>query len=97
MSEKRMLSEDEVFEMISYLVASAQGLLNEPAAYGSLRLIDAAGRLAGFAMNGASEEAESFLEELRAVMSNPNAYATFLDGSVRKIALELKQRRVGLT
>ena len=30
MSEKRMLSEDEVFEMISYLVASAQGLLNEP-------------------------------------------------------------------
>ena len=105
MSEKRMLSEDEVFEMISYLVASAQGLLDEPAAYGSLRLIDAAGRLAGFAMNGASEETESFLEELRAeidegkllVMSNPDAYAAFLDGSVRKIARELKRRRVGLT
>lgn len=105
MSERRMLSEDEVFELISYLVVSAQGLLEEPAEYGSLRIIDAAGRLANLIGNDASDEGGSFLKELSAeidegkllVMSNPDEYASFLESAVIKITRELKRRRVDRT
>jgi hypothetical protein len=100
-----MLSEDEVFELISYLVVSAQGLLDEPAEYGSLRLIDAAGRCANLAKNDAPSEARTFLEELSAeieegkllVMSNPDEYAIFLDSAVRKMTRELKRRQADRT
>ena len=37
--------EEQIFELISYIVVSARNLLEEPARYGPFRLIDTAGRL----------------------------------------------------
>ncbi|MEM1520161.1 MAG: DUF6092 family protein [Candidatus Bathyarchaeia archaeon] len=43
-SNKRLL-EDPRFKLLSFLVNSARGCIDEPTLYGSLRLIDAAARL----------------------------------------------------
>ena len=102
MSEKGLLSPDAAFELLSYLVSSAQLLLHEPAAYGSLRLVDAASRLARLAAEEAPGESQAFLQDLHArieegkvlLMSDQEAYAAFLDEVVRKVARELRRRNM---
>lgn len=41
----RKLVEDPHFKLLSFLISSARGCVDEPELYGSLRLIDAASRL----------------------------------------------------
>lgn len=47
MDQRVMVTEDDVFELVAFLVTSARLCVDEPKLYGPLRLVDAASRLLG--------------------------------------------------
>ena len=99
------LSQDEVLELIAYLVTSARGLLDEPVDYGPMRLINAAQRMCAWAAPRTDDEAlRALLERLvdglpRDVarrISDPDGYRRALDEHCRVVAAAL-MRRAGRT
>ena len=54
---------DEMFNLIAYMVTSARGLSDEPADYGTFRLLDSAGRL--LAIMESHELLDPFLASLK--------------------------------
>ncbi len=79
-----------LYELLGYLLTSARGLLEEPAEYGPLRLLEGASRLCGLMMAGGSSYTEA-LGELKSgidagkfsVISDSEAFAQTLDRAVR--------------
>jgi hypothetical protein len=100
MSERMVVSEDHLYELLSFLATSAHLCVHEPRYYGTFRLIDAASRLIGFALAGGQLEDDEFLRELKEdinkrkflLMTDQETYFQLLEDATRKLAAELKRR-----
>ena len=93
--------DDRLFELAAMLVSSARGAPEEGAMTASLRLIDAAGRLAELRIGGANARDEEFLSGLqtairdgmtRSYLESEESYIAFLDGLVEMVADEARAR-----
>ncbi len=100
MSQRMVVSEEGLYEALSFLVSSAHLCVVEPRLYGTFRLIDAACRLIGFALEGGQLEDDQFLREFKEdadkrkllLMTDEEAYFQFLEDATRKMAKEMKRR-----
>jgi hypothetical protein len=81
----RKLIESPQFKLLSFLVSSARGCVDEPALYGSLRLIDAAARLIdimqgeGLVNDDLIRLRELIKEKMDLVMYDEEGFVEFLD------------------
>jgi hypothetical protein len=81
----RKLIESPQFKLLSFLVSSARGCVDEPALYGSLRLIDAAARLIdimqeeGLVNDDLIRLRELIKEKMDLVMYGEAGFVEFLD------------------
>ena len=95
-----MVTEDDVFELLAFLVTSARLCVDEPKLYGTFRLVDAASRLIGFALKSDQLEDKQPLQQLKdeidekkfLLTTDQEGYVKFLDDLTRKVARELKER-----
>ena len=100
MSQRLAITEEELYELLSFLVSSAHLLVNEPEHYGSFRLIDAACRLVGFALEGGHLEDDPFLREFKEdadkrkflLVTDEEGFLQFLEDATRNVAREMKSR-----
>ena len=99
------LSSDEILEFVAYLVTSARGLLDEPADYGSMRLLNAAQRLCVQTASRIDDPslrtvlerlAEDIPRDVVRRISDPQGYREALDDRCRAVATAL-MRRAGRT
>jgi hypothetical protein len=94
------VTEEDLYELLSFLVSSAHLLVNEPEHYGSFRLIDAACRLIAFALDGGGLEDDSFLRAFKEdadrrkllLMTDQAGFLQFLEDATRDMAREMKRR-----
>jgi hypothetical protein len=82
--------DQELYELLGYLLTSARGLLDEPGEYGPLRLLEGASRLCGLmakaesAYGAAVSELKNVIDAGKfSVMSDPQAFQRTLDQAVR--------------
>lgn len=95
-----VLTEDQAYELLTFLVTSARLCLDEPENYGSFRLIDAASRLMGMILEGEGAVDGEFYAQLRQeiesrktlIMSDEAAYADLLKQAAREVGRHLKTR-----
>jgi hypothetical protein len=100
MEQRMMVTEDDVFELLAFLVTSARLCVDEPKLYGTFRLVDAASRLIGFVLESDRLEDKQPLQQLKdeidekkfLLTTDQEGYAEFLDDLTRKVARELKER-----
>jgi hypothetical protein len=100
MSQRLVVTEEDLYEVLAFLVSSAHLCVVEPRFYGTFRLIDAACRLIGFALEGGQLEDDQFLREFKEdadkrkllIMTDEQAYFQFLEDATRKMAKEMKGR-----
>jgi hypothetical protein len=100
MSERTVVNEEQAYELLAHLVASAELCIKEPYYYGTFRLIDAASKLMGFMLenqpDGDRSWLESFKQEVDAkkewMMWDREGYFEFLRGATGSVAGELKHR-----
>jgi hypothetical protein len=91
-------SPDAVFDLLSFLVSSARGALEEGVYTASLRLLDAAGRLAALATEqGADDFVARLGEQIRAegtasYLESAETYIAFLDRVLSEVAGEIRRR-----
>jgi hypothetical protein len=97
-SETSPSPEGSFFELVSFLVSSARGAPEEGVYTASLRLIEAAGRLAAL---GAEHESDEFLRALSAeiragattsYLESSERYLAFLDRVLSSVATEVRHR-----
>ncbi len=87
---------DPHFKLLSFLITSARGCIDEPQLYGSLRLIDAAARLIDIMMvEGKTTEEllnlkKAIEENIVLVMYDEKKYIEFLDRLVKDLAKIIK-------
>lgn len=90
-----VLAEDEALELLAFLVTAARTQIDEAAEYAPLRLLTAAGRLAGFIADRASPETRALLAgPLKQFLDAPlaavdPAFAARLDDVCRAMAEHL--------
>ena len=85
--------EDQAWELLAYLTASAELCTTQPNYYGSFRLIEAASRLIGFMVDDSEAEAD-WLREFRSdidekkiwMLRDREAYFGFLRESAATLA-----------
>ena len=100
MSQRMVISEEDLYEILAFLFSSAHLLVQEPHLYGTFRLIDAASRLIGFALEGGQLEDDQFLREFKEdvdrrkllLMTDQEAYFQLLEDATREMAREMKRR-----
>jgi hypothetical protein len=100
MSQRMVLSEEDLYEALSFLVTSAHLCVHEPTTYGTFRLIDAACRLIGLALESGGLADDQFLREFKEdadkgkllMMRDEEGYFQFLEDATRRIAKEMKSR-----
>jgi hypothetical protein len=100
MSQRMVLSEEDLYEALSFLVTSAHLCVTEPRTYGTFRLIDAACRLIGLALESGGLVDDQFLREFKEgadkgkllMMTDEEGYFEFLEDATRKMAQEMKRR-----
>ncbi len=100
MSQRLAVTEEELYELLSFLVSSAHLLVNEPEHYGSFRLVDAACRLIEFALVNGRLEDDQFLREFKEdadrgkllMMTDEEGFLQFLEDATRDVAREMKRR-----
>ena len=100
MSQRMVVSEEDLYEVLSFLVSSAHMCVVEPEFYGTFRLIDAACRLTGLALENGQLEADQFLREFKEdadrrkllLMTDQEGYFQFLEDATQKMAKEMKRR-----
>ena len=100
MSQRMVVGEEDLYELLSFLVSSAHLNVGEPRLYGSFRLIDAACRLVGFALESGHLEGDAFLREFKEkadekkllMMTDEVRYLQFLEDATRDVAREMKAR-----
>ena len=88
---------EELFNLTAYMITSARGLYDEPADYGTFRLLDSAGRLlAIMESQGLSDpfltELQRSVDEEREGNMDPDRQGERLDELVLKLADELLNR-----
>lgn len=96
MSERMVISEDQVVELLAFLVTAARGLMYEPNNYGPMRLLDAAERLCLSSQGEASPEAQKLFThiierspEVQGEINRPEQFANEIDALCRSVALYL--------
>jgi hypothetical protein len=100
MSQRMVVSEEGLYEVLAFLFSSAHILVNEPHLYGTFRLIDGASRLIGFALESGQLEDEEFLRRLKEdvderkflLMTDEETYFKLLEESTRAMAKQMKTR-----
>ena len=100
MNERMVVSEDGLYEVLAFLFSSAHILVNEPHLYGTLRLIDGASRLMGFAVESGQLEDAEFLRQLKddvdekkfLLMTDEKTYFELLERATLAVAKEMKRR-----
>jgi hypothetical protein len=102
-SERHLLSEEDLYEMLAFLFSSAHLLVDEPHLYGTIRLLDAASRLLGFALDGTQLQDDQFLRELKEdldrrkllLLTEEEAYCQYLAELTLTVARQMKRRASG--
>jgi hypothetical protein len=102
MSQRMVVTEEALYEELAFLVSSAHLCVTEPRLYGTFRLIDAACRLIGLALESGQLEDDRFLREFKEdadkgkflLTTDEEAYFEFLEDATRKMAKEMKNRAV---
>ncbi len=90
---------ERLFELVAYLITSAQGLFQEPASYGPLRLLEAAKRLLELMEEqGLASKAERRLknmieENMHLVLSDEEEFQRFVDRLVEELASIIASRK----
>jgi len=100
MSQPTLVTEDDLYELLSFLITSAHLCVNEPRHYGTFRLVDAACRLMGFAFESGQLKDDQFLRDFKAgadtgkflLFSDEEQYFQFLEDATRTLAREMKHR-----
>ena len=100
MSQRMVLSEEDLYEALSFLVSSAHLCVHEPRTYGTFRLIDASSRLIGLALESGGLVDDQFLREFKEdsdkgkllMMTDEEGYFQFLEDATRRFAIEMKTR-----
>lgn len=98
MAERLVVGEDEAYELLAHLVASAELCLTEPYYYGTFRLIDAASRLMGYMLAHGGDGAwladfkREVDEKKEWMMWDREGYFAFLREATGGVAGELKRR-----
>jgi hypothetical protein len=100
MKQRMVVTEENLYEMLSFLVSSAHLCVHEPRLYGTFRLVDAACRLIEFALESGQLEEDRFLRQFKEdvdkgkllMMTDEEAYLEFLEDATRKMAKEMKRR-----
>lgn len=100
MSQRTVVTEESLYELLSFLVSSAHLCVHEPRLYGTFRLVDAACRLIGFALESEQLEDEQFLRDFKEdadkrkflLFSDEEQYFQFLEDATRTLAKEMKHR-----
>jgi hypothetical protein len=98
--ERQMQTEafrTDILELLSYMITSARGLVDEPRRYGPFRLVEAAGRLVALLERAGIED--EFLHQLAAMIygrdptmgSGEDEWVGFLDDLVLMLTRELKR------
>ncbi|HDJ83658.1 MAG TPA: hypothetical protein ENG44_01510 [Desulfurococcaceae archaeon] len=96
MDTNKNLLWDPYFELLSFLIASARGLIDEPQMYGPLRLLDAAVKLIntmekeGRLTDELREIRQLILEKSDLVIRDEKAFIEFLDELSLKLARIIK-------
>lgn len=93
-----VVSQDEVLDLMAYLLASAELCMSEPYHYGSFRLLDGASRLAGYAIGRGRAADAKWLGALKLeidehkglLMWDREAYANYLYEVTGKVADQIK-------
>jgi hypothetical protein len=91
------LSRAQIYELLAHLLASADTCTFEPGFYGTFRLIDAASRLAGAALDGGLDD--PWLAELKAeidkkklwMMTDREAYFAYLGEAAASVAARMAE------
>ena len=100
MNQQMVLSEEDLYEALSFLVSSAHLCVTEPTLYGTFRLVDAASRLIGLALESGGLADDQFLREFKEdadrrkllMMTDEEGYFQFLEDATRSMAKEMKRR-----
>ncbi len=95
------MTDERIFELISYMVVSARNLLDETPLYGPFRLVDAASRL--IALLGEEGKATPELQKLRemieaekySVMQGREKFRSYLDSLVEAIVDQMTLHQEG--
>ncbi|MFQ5796814.1 MAG: DUF6092 family protein [Candidatus Bipolaricaulia bacterium] len=95
-----VVSEEDAFNLIAHLVASAEISVFEPELYGPFRLLDAASILIGAMLKNDPGESKKFLRELKQeiddkkgwLMWDRDGFRQLLPDVAGKVAGELKRR-----
>jgi len=91
--------EDEHFKLLTFLIVSARGCVEEPPIYGPLRLIDAAEKLIALMdkMGKADESLREIMKTIHerkfSVMKDESEFIKLLDELVLKISRIIKEAR----
>lgn len=89
----RAVREEDAWELLAYLTASAELCTTEPHYYGTFRLIEGASRLVGFMLD-AADSGPSWLRDFKSeidekklwMLSDREAYFEFLRAAAAKLA-----------
>ena len=92
------LTQEEAFELLAYLLTSAQGGIQEPPDYAIYRLVTAAERLARAWAPRASNRMSDYLHNLALqaptqaakLITGPNEFQDFIAEQISRLAQELK-------
>ena len=95
MKNMESILNDNHFKLLSFLITSARGCVDEPPLYGSLRLVEAASRLIeimeGAKTNDQIVSMKRLIEEKKnIVMYDEEEFVTFLDELSKKLAEIIK-------
>jgi hypothetical protein len=99
-TDQGFLTEEDVYELLAFLVTSAELLPEEPPLYGTVRCIQASSRLMGFVLESGRND-DQFLTEFKEYLDKElwllftdeeEAYIQFLKDASRKLARELVRR-----
>ena len=100
MRKEKSNGDKYLFDLAVFLATSARGCVEEPHLYGPFRLIDALSRLIELPKYAACIKEDPFLAKMKRVIdekkflvvSDTEAFKTFLESLVREFAKELKRR-----
>ena len=97
-----MDANDYLVELAAFFLSSARGCMDEPSMYGSFRLIDGLSRLIEIPKYAQCIKKDPVLLELKreidekkySVMVSEKQFVDFVDGLIKKFAIELKRREL---
>jgi hypothetical protein len=95
-----VVSEQDAFRLIAYLLTAAELHVDEPPIYGTLRLVTATSQLIDAMLKHVPQEESDLyrewngelIEKRDLIMSDRDEYVRFLSGMSRRVAEELKRR-----